>query len=110
MQIGADLADIEVIPNASRARQLYFQLVKAAKEEILLLFPTINAFTRQDKIVPDALLLSKEEEFVADTKEENVKVTILMSFNQLIEKKIHEFELHFPNTNEIRYIEPLIHL
>jgi hypothetical protein len=36
-------ADIDVIPNTARARELYYQLVKFAKEEILLLFPTANA-------------------------------------------------------------------
>ena len=110
IEAGADLADIEVIPNASRARQLYSQLLKAAKTEILLLFPTINAFTRQENTVADALLLSKEEENAAITKQGKVKVRIriLMPFNQLIEKKIHDFELRFPADIEIRYIEPLM--
>jgi hypothetical protein len=36
---GANLADIEVIPKASSARELYFQLLKDASEEVLLLFP-----------------------------------------------------------------------
>ncbi|MFZ0514167.1 MAG: hypothetical protein WAM14_21355 [Candidatus Nitrosopolaris sp.] len=43
------MTDIEVIPKASRARELYFQLLKDATEEVLLLFPTVNAFIRQEK-------------------------------------------------------------
>ena len=46
---GANLADMEVIPKPSRALELYFQLLIDATEEVLLLFPTINAFTRQEK-------------------------------------------------------------
>lgn len=46
------LSNIEVIPNSSRARSqdLYLTLVKAAEEEILLIFPTTNSFIRQEKI------------------------------------------------------------
>jgi hypothetical protein len=40
------LSNIEVIPNSSRARDLYLTLVKAAEEEILLIFPTTNSFIR----------------------------------------------------------------
>lgn len=59
---GANLADIEVIPKPSRAGELYFQLLKDATEEVLLLFPTVSAFTRQEKIVVESLLLSNAEE------------------------------------------------
>jgi two-component system sensor histidine kinase VicK len=41
---------IEVIQNSSKAKDLYMNIVKDAVEEILLIFPTINAFTRQEKI------------------------------------------------------------
>lgn len=44
------LSNIEVIPNSSRARDLYLTLVKAAEEEILLIFPTTNSFIHQEKI------------------------------------------------------------
>jgi two-component system, OmpR family, sensor histidine kinase VicK len=47
---GADLADIEVIPSSSRARVLYLDLVKSAAEELLLVFATTGAFTRQKKM------------------------------------------------------------
>ena len=45
-----DLADIEVIPSSTRAHEIYSNMVKSAAEEILWIFPTTNAFIRQDKI------------------------------------------------------------
>jgi signal transduction histidine kinase/ActR/RegA family two-component response regulator len=45
-----DLADIEVIPSPTRAQEIYSNIVKSAAEEILWIFPTTNAFIRQDKI------------------------------------------------------------
>ena len=53
---GVDLADIEVIPSSARAQGIYLDIVKGAKEEILWIFPTTNAFIRQDKI--GAILLA----------------------------------------------------
>ena len=47
---GVDLADIEVIPRSARSRLLYLELVKNAKEEILFIFPTSDAFIRQEKM------------------------------------------------------------
>ena len=108
---GANLADIEVIPKASRARELYFQLLKDATEEVLLLFPTVNAFTRQEKIVVESLLLSNAElrtTTAASTIEKNVKVRILIPFNQLIEQKMQDFKSSSHINIEIRYIEPLM--
>ena len=108
---GANLADIEVIPKASRALELYFQLLKDATEEVLLLFPTINAFTRQEKMVIGSLMLSNAElrtTMVASTIEKNVKVRILIPFNQLIEQKMQHFKNSSRNNVEIRYIQPLM--
>ena len=107
---GANLADIEVIPKASRARELYLQLLIDATEEVLLLFPTVNAFTRQEKIVASLLLSNAElrTTTVASTIEKNVKVRILIPFNQLIEQKMQHFKNSSHNNIEIRYIEPLM--
>ena len=108
---GANLADIEVIPKASRARELYFQILKAATEEVLLLFPTFNAFIRQEKIVVRSLLLSNTElrtKTAASTIEKNVKVRILIPFNQLIEQKMQNLKNSSHSNIEIRYIEPIM--
>jgi hypothetical protein len=50
IEAGVDLADIEVIPSSTRAQEIYSNLVKSAAEEILWIFPTTNAFIRQEKI------------------------------------------------------------
>lgn len=68
---GIDFGDIEVIPNASRAAKLYLDLVRNAQEEIMIMFPTPNAFLRQYKI--GAVQLAKKS-----AQQRNVKVRILM--------------------------------
>lgn len=99
------MADIEVIPNASKARELYFQILKAATEEILLLFPTVNAFIRQEKIVQGSLLLSNTEK-----SRKKIKFRILMPFKQQIEPMITNFKQSFSDNIqiEIRYIESVM--
>ena len=80
MEQGVDLADIEVIPSSARAQNLYLDIVRSALEEILWIFPTPNAFIRQDKI--GAIQLAKQA-----TKEKNVRVRIMVPANRLIEQK-----------------------
>jgi hypothetical protein len=62
IEAGADLADIEVIQSSSRAGELYLELVKNAKEEVLFIFPTSNAYIRQEKMgaIPLAVDAAKE--------------------------------------------------
>jgi signal transduction histidine kinase len=98
---GVDLADIEVIPSSARAQDLYLETVKSATEEILWIFPTTNAFIRQDKI--RAIQLATKAE-----KEKNVKVRILVPTNRLIEQKVHDLKQHCPNyVLDVRYIEQM---
>jgi signal transduction histidine kinase len=47
---GVDRTAIEVIPNSNRAREMYLKLIKNAEKEIILMFPTINAFNRQERM------------------------------------------------------------
>jgi hypothetical protein len=72
---GADIADIEVFRGASRAREIYLDLVKAATKEILFIFPTLNAFSRQIKI--GAIALAEKA-----ATERNVSVKVLMPANK----------------------------
>jgi two-component system, OmpR family, sensor histidine kinase VicK len=67
---------IEVIQNAVRAKELYFDLIKSSNEEVMLIFPTTNAFIRQERM--GILQLSKEA-----AKERKVKVRILMPAHNL---------------------------
>jgi hypothetical protein len=45
-----DLGDVEVIPSAARAREIYLDALKRAQKNIMILFPTTNAFLRQKKM------------------------------------------------------------
>ena len=98
---GVDLADIEVIPSSARAHEIYLDIVKSATEEILWIFPTTSAFTRQDKMgaIPLAIQAAKER---------NVKVRILVPVNRLVEKKVHDLKQHCPScVIDVRYIEQM---
>jgi hypothetical protein len=99
---GVDLADIEVIPSSAKAQDKYLDTLKSALEEILLIFPTIDAFLRQDKIgaIPLAIQAARER---------NIKVRILVPTNDVIEQKVQalkEYCCH-ANTINIRYIEQM---
>ena len=74
------MADIEVIPNATKAQEIYSNIVKSAAKELLWIFPTPNAFIRQDKM--GAIQLARQ-----GAKERNVKVRILVPVSSLIEQK-----------------------
>jgi two-component system sensor histidine kinase VicK len=101
IEVGVDLADIEVIPSSARAQDLYLDVVKAASDEILWIFPTINAFIRQEKI--GAIQLAKDA-----AKERNVKIRILMPVNSLIEQKVQKLKENYPNNVlDVRYIEQM---
>jgi len=100
---GTDLTDIEVFPNASRAREVYLNLVKAAKREILFIFPTPNAFTRQSKI--GAVGLAEKAAVECD-----VNVRILMPIdpaNNLIDNTSQNLSPDYLHKLDIRYIEQM---
>jgi len=97
---GIDLADIEVIPNSARAQEIYLNIVKSATEEVLLIFPTIHAFIRQEKI--GVIELLKE-----GVKEANVKVRILVPTSILVEQKIQQLQQNYSENIDIRYIEQM---
>ena len=99
---GTDLADIEVFQSASRAREVYLDLVKEATKEILFIFPTPKAFSRQHKI--GAIGLAEKA-----ATEHNVKVRILMPANKLIDDRTAQnfVVVHYPHKIDIRYIEQM---
>jgi two-component system, OmpR family, sensor histidine kinase VicK len=81
IEAGADLADIEVIQSSCRAGELYLELVKNAKEEILFIFPSSNAFIRQEKM--GAIPLAVEA-----AKKRAARVRILVPYNEEVEKRV----------------------
>ena len=99
IEAGVHLSDIEVIPSSARAQELYLDIVKTASEEILWIFPSINAFIRQELI--GAIQLAKDA-----AKERNVKVRIMIPANNVIEQKLQQLKQYcYPsNTIDVRYI------
>jgi two-component system, OmpR family, sensor histidine kinase VicK len=98
---GVDLSDIEVIPSASKAQDKYLNTLKSASEEILLIFPTINAFLRQHKIgcIPLAMQAARER---------NVKVKMLVPANNLVEQKVQQLKQNCHSCQiDVRYIEEM---
>jgi len=64
-------SDIEVIQNPDRTEELYWDTVKSAEKEILLILPTANAFIRQEKM---GII-----KYLAEAiKSRNIQVRILM--------------------------------
>ncbi|HJR48262.1 MAG TPA: HAMP domain-containing sensor histidine kinase [Nitrososphaeraceae archaeon] len=64
-------SDIEVIQNPDRTEELYWDIAKSAEKEILLILPTANAVSRQEKM--------GVIKYLAETaKSRNIQVRILM--------------------------------
>ncbi|MFL6422680.1 MAG: ATP-binding protein [Nitrososphaeraceae archaeon] len=98
---GADLTYIEVIPSSAKAQEIYLNAVKGATAEILWIFPTANAFIRQDKI--GAIPLAKKA-----AKERNVKIRILVPLSSSIEQKIQKLKENCPDSViDVKYIEQM---
>jgi hypothetical protein len=99
IETGAGLADIEVISSILRAQDLYLNILKTASKEILLIFPSTNAFLRQDRMgaIPLAMQAAQER---------NVRVRILTPTNSLIEQKVRQLKEYCRSSYQldIRYI------
>ena len=99
IEAGVDLSDIEVIASLCRAQDIYLDIIKAASEKILWIFPTTNAFIRQYKIgaIPLAIQAARER---------GVKIRILIPANSLVEQKVQQLKEYCPSCHiDFRYIE-----
>ncbi len=105
IEAGVDLEDIEVIPNAPKARKFYLNILKNVQKEIMIVFPTTNAFLRQKK--KGAVQLAEEA-----VQQRNVKIRILMpkheSTEQLVQRLTDLHPCYDYNIIDIRYIEQTI--
>jgi two-component system, OmpR family, sensor histidine kinase VicK len=79
---GIILGRTEVIQSPKDIQQLFIDMVKAAKNEVLLVLPTINAFYREERIGIIELLKQSAE------REHRVNVRILTPTNDTIEEKL----------------------
>jgi two-component system, OmpR family, sensor histidine kinase VicK len=80
---GIVLSKTEVIQNPRDTQQLFINMVKSAKHEVLLLPPTINAFYREERIGVIELLKQASQ-----GEENRVNVRILTPTDDAIEKII----------------------
>jgi signal transduction histidine kinase len=97
---GTDLADIEVIPRAAKARELYIDSLKKSQKEIIIFFPTTNAFLRQHEI--GVVQLVKEA-----VEQRKVRIRILMPRHELTEQLACSLTEGTPkyNNTDLRYIK-----
>ena len=79
---GIILGTTQVIQVPSRILKLFVNLLQQAKEEVLLVLPTINAFYREERL--EIIQLLKEAAL-----DRNIKVRILTPTNNDIERKIN---------------------
>ena len=101
IEAGADLADIEVIHSSSGARVLYLDLIKSARNEVLLVFPTTGSFMRQEK-------MGVNQSCMKAAKEHKVHVRILMPTDKSTEQMVQNLKQNYPEYINIRYVEEAI--
>jgi two-component system sensor histidine kinase VicK len=77
----------EVIQIPSRTKELFIDLVKSAKHEVLLLFPTVNSFLREDRI--GVIQLLKE----AASIQHKVRVRVISPTNSAVEKILQNMRI-----------------
>jgi signal transduction histidine kinase len=76
---GKNFGKTEIIQIPSKTKKLFIDLVKSAKDEILLLLPTTNAFLRENNIGIINELKEKSEN-------ENVEIQVLTPTNDVVNK------------------------
>jgi two-component system, OmpR family, sensor histidine kinase VicK len=76
---GVDFGKTEIIQGPKKILELFINMIKSAKSEILLMLPTINAFLREERI--GAIELLKKS-----AAEHNVNVRIITPSNDDVEK------------------------
>jgi two-component system, OmpR family, sensor histidine kinase VicK len=76
---GIDFGKTEIIQSPKKILELFINMIKSAKSEILLMLPTINAFLREERI--GAIELLKKS-----AAEHNVNVRIITPSNDAVEK------------------------
>ena len=82
---GIDLGRTDIIQTPRIILDLFINMIKSAKFEILLMLPTINAFLRENRI-------GVIEELKKSAKENNVNVRIITPSNDVVEKILQDTE------------------
>ncbi len=105
---GVDSGEVDAIPSSSRAGELYLDFVRNAQKEIMIMFPTANAFLRQYNIGAIGLAIEAAQK-------RNVKVKVIMpkyeSTDQLVRSLKEEgspLPSHRVPNFDVRYIEQTV--
>jgi nitrogen-specific signal transduction histidine kinase len=94
---GVDSEGIEIIQNPVQIQKTCFNLIKSATDEILIIFPSANAFHHQEHVGTIQLL----EEMTG----RGIKVRILTPADKVIEDALQNLRKRQQEIN-IRYVEP----
>ncbi|MGN6614754.1 MAG: sensor histidine kinase [Candidatus Nitrosocosmicus sp.] len=102
---GFDPESIDIVSKSNNLKNLYIDLIRSAKKEIMLIFPTSNAFLRQHKIGVTAALLES-------ATDNNIPVRVLMPKSEFAIQSIdllkkEESRVTNIDNFEVRYIDQL---
>jgi hypothetical protein len=100
---GLDPETIKVISRSSTAKDLYIKIIESAENEIIILFPTVTAFKRQEKIG----IIQKMEKSITEKK---VQVKILIPKDKYTEQTIDSLKQNckeYEDLIHVRYIEQM---
>jgi two-component system sensor histidine kinase VicK len=87
---GIDLAKTEIIHSPQKIMDTFLDMIKSARQEILLILPTINAFLREERIGTFELLKNS-------ILEKNVNVRIITPINDQIEALLRNVSVAITN-------------
>jgi signal transduction histidine kinase len=95
-------ADIEVIQNPHRTKELYLNTIRSSEKEILIIFPSTNAFIRQEKI-------GIFKSLAKATMNRKIRIRILMpevNFGDHAIEELKQLPKDNPNMSlDIRYLQ-----
>jgi two-component system, OmpR family, sensor histidine kinase VicK len=86
IQHGASLGITEIIDNPARTQELFIDLIKTAKSEVLLMLPTINSFMRENRI--GVIQLFKE--LSSEPEGRAINIRILTPIDNTIKKILED--------------------
>jgi two-component system, OmpR family, sensor histidine kinase VicK len=99
---GIEIANVEIIENPKESIDRGYDISMSAKEELLVAFPTVNAFRRNMHTGMSMQLIKQQH-----TKDNNIKIRILTPVNKQIIQTIEELKMIVPQV-EVRAINESI--
>jgi two-component system, OmpR family, sensor histidine kinase VicK len=82
---GTSLGKTEIVQDSHQTKKIFFEMVRSAKVEILVILPTANAFLRHERMGMLPLLMQK-------ARENHIRVRVLTPTSNSIENKLQKLE------------------